>query len=179
MSSGSEETSRSAPDSPVIGLIENPAASFSSADTAEKPSEPSPKTSDTPAAAEGASKADGSGSSGSEGSKCPSVRLVPFQSMPQSAQEELGKELFDDPLLSLDNMKKLADCMQWSFKFTKDVANRSFLKSHALYKTVDNRKVLEDQRAMIAKHLDESLAARNKLYEANQQHHLEIYNMKL
>jgi len=39
--------------------------------------------------------------------------------MPQSAQEELGKKLFDDPLLSLDNMKKLADCMQWSFKFTK------------------------------------------------------------
>ena len=59
-------------------------------------------------AAEGASKAGGSGSSGSKG---PSVRLVPFQSMPQPAQEELGKELFDDPLLSLDNMKKLADCM--------------------------------------------------------------------
>jgi len=39
--------------------------------------------------------------------------------MPQSTQEELGKELFDDPLLSIDNMKKLADCMQWSFKFTK------------------------------------------------------------
>ena len=39
--------------------------------------------------------------------------------MPQSTQEELGKELFDDPLLSLDNMKKLVDCMQWSFKFTK------------------------------------------------------------
>jgi len=39
--------------------------------------------------------------------------------MPQSAQEELGNELFDDPLLSLDNMKKLADYMQWSFKFTK------------------------------------------------------------
>jgi len=32
---------------------------------------------------------------------------------------------------------------------------------------------------MIAKRLDESLAARNKLYEANQQHHLEICNMKL
>ena len=32
---------------------------------------------------------------------------------------------------------------------------------------------------MIAKHLDESVASRNKLYEANQQHHLEIYNMKL
>ena len=116
MSSGSEETSRSAPDSPVIGLIENPAASCPSVDTTEKPSEPSPETSDTPAAAEGASKAGGSGSSGSKG---PSVRLVPFQSMPQSAQEELGKELFDDPLLSLDNMKKLANCMQWSLKFTK------------------------------------------------------------
>ena len=119
MSSGSEGTSRSAPDSPIIGLIETPAASLLSADTAEKPSEPSPETSDTHAAAEGASKTGGSGSSGAEGLKGPSVPLVPFQSMPQSAQEELGKELFDDPLLSLDNMKKLADCMQWSFKFTK------------------------------------------------------------
>ena len=62
---------------------------------------------------------------------------------------------------------------------SQDVANRSFLKSHALYKTVDNKKVLEDQRAMIAKCLGESLASRNKLYEANQQHHLEICNMKL
>ena len=70
-------------------------------------------------AAEGASKAGGSGSSGAEGSKGPAVRLVPFQSMPQSTQEELRKELFDDPLLTVDNMKKLADCMQWSFKFTK------------------------------------------------------------
>ena len=119
MSSGSEETSRSTPDSPIIGLIETPAASFSSVDIAEKPSEPSPETSDTPTAPEGASKASGSGSSGAEGSKGPSVRLVPFQSMPQFAQEELGKELFDDPLLSLDNMKKLANYMQWSFKFTK------------------------------------------------------------
>ena len=31
---------------------------------------------------------------------------------------------------------------------------------------------------MIAKRLDESLAARNKLYVANQQHHLELYDMK-
>ena len=66
----------------------------------------------TLAAAEGASNAGGSGSSGAEGSKGPSVRLVPFQSMPQSTQEELGKDLFDDPLLTVDNMKKLADCMQ-------------------------------------------------------------------
>ena len=112
MSSGSEETSRSASDSTVIGLIETMAASFPSVDTARKPSEPSPGTSDTPAATKGASKAGGSGSSGAEGSKGPSIRLVPFQSMPQLAQEEVGKELFDDPLLSLDNMMKLADCMQ-------------------------------------------------------------------
>ena len=119
MSSGSEETSRSAPDSPIIGLIETPVVSFPSVDTAKKPSEPSPETFDTPASAERASKAGGSGSSEAEGSKGPSVRLVPFQSMPQSTQKELGKELFDDPLLSLDNMKKLTYYMQWNFKFTK------------------------------------------------------------
>jgi len=39
--------------------------------------------------------------------------------MPKSTQEELGKELFDDPLLSVENMKKLADSMQWCFKYTK------------------------------------------------------------
>ena len=61
---------------------------------------------------------------------------------------------------------------------SQDVANRSFLKSHALYKTVDNRKTLEEQKAMTVKRLDESLAARNKLYEANRQHHLEICDMK-
>ena len=60
----------------------------------------------------------------------------------------------------------------------QDVANRSFLKSHALYKTVDNRKTLEQQNALIAKRLDESLAARNKLYEANRKHHLEVCDMK-
>ena len=120
MSSGSERTSRSAPESPVIGLIETPAANLPSVDTAEKPSEPTLEAPEhTPAAAKGASNAGGSGSNEAEGSKGPSVQLVPFQSMPQSTQEELGKELFDDPLLSLDNMKKLADCMQWSFKFTK------------------------------------------------------------
>jgi len=109
VSSSSEGTSRSAPESPVIGLIENPVASL-----------PNPEAPDhTPAAAEGASNAGGTGSSGAEGSRGPAVRLVPFQSMPQSTQEELGKELFDDPLLSIDNVKKLADYMQWSFKYTK------------------------------------------------------------
>ena len=61
----------------------------------------------------------GCGSDKAEGSKNPTVRLVPFQSMPQSTQEELGKELFDDPLLFVENMKKLADSMQWCFKYTK------------------------------------------------------------
>ena len=61
---------------------------------------------------------------------------------------------------------------------SQDIANRSFLKSQALYKTVDNRKTLEEQKTMIAKRLDESLATQNKLYEANQQHHLELCDMK-
>ena len=120
VSSSSEGTSRSAPESPVIGLIENPVASLPNVDTAGKSNEPNPEAPDhTPAAAEGASNAGGTGSSGAEGSRGPAVRLVPFQSMPQSTQEELGKELFDDPLLSIDNVKKLADYMQWSFKYTK------------------------------------------------------------
>ena len=60
----------------------------------------------------------------------------------------------------------------------QDVVNRSFLKSHALYKTVDNRKTLKQQNALIAKQLDESLAAWNKLYEVNRKHHLEFYDMQ-
>jgi Trm5-related predicted tRNA methylase len=52
------------------------------------------------------------------------------------------------------------------------------LKSQALYKTVDNRNTLAQQNALIAKCLDESLAARNKLYEANRKHHLELCDMK-
>ena len=52
------------------------------------------------------------------------------------------------------------------------------MKSHALYKTVDNRRTMEQQNVLIAKRLDESLASRNKLYEANQKHHLELCEMK-
>ena len=120
MSSSSEGTSRSAPESPVIGLIENPVAGLPNVDMAGKSKEPNPETPEhTPAAAKGASNANRTGNSGAEGSRDPAVRLVPFQFMPQSTQEELGKELFDDPLLSIDNVKKLADYMQWSFKYTK------------------------------------------------------------
>ena len=120
MQSSSEGTSRSAPESPVIGLIENPSASLPNADTARISNEPNPEAPErTPAAAEGASNADGTGSSGAQGSRGPAIRLVPFQSMPQSTQEELRKEFFDDPLLSIDNIMKLANYMQWSFKYTK------------------------------------------------------------
>ena len=65
----------------------------------------------SPSAAASGGEARGSGRS--------SVRVVPFQSLPSSTQEELGKELFDDPLLTVENIQKLADYMQWSFKFTK------------------------------------------------------------
>ena len=120
VSSSSEGTSLSAPESPIIGLIENPSISTPSPETTEISNKPNPEVfRHTPAAAEGTSNAAGPGSSGAEGSKGPAVRLVPFQSMPQSTQEELGKEMFDDPLLSIDNVKKLADYMQWSFKYTR------------------------------------------------------------
>ena len=89
-------------------------------DTARISTEPNPQAPEhTPAAAEGASNADGTSNSGAQGSRGPVVRLVPFQSMPQSTQHELEKKLFDDPLLSIDNMKKLADYIQWTFKYTK------------------------------------------------------------
>jgi len=47
-----------------------------------------------------------------------------------------------------------------------------------LYQTIDNRKTLAKQNAEIAKCLDESLAAQNKLYEANRDNTRELYKMK-
>ena len=117
MSSGFEGTTQSAPESPVTRLIETPTINLPSTGTTEEPG--SDAADQAPAAAEDVSNIGGSGNSSAEGSKGPSVRLDPFQSMPRSTQEELGKELFDDPLLSIDNVKKLTDCMQWSFKYTK------------------------------------------------------------
>ena len=113
MSSSSERTNRSAHESPIIGLIEDPSAGLPSADTdgiSSKPNPQAPERAQT--AAEGGSNTDGTGNNGAQGLRSPAVRVLPFQSMPQSTQEELGKELFDDPLLSIDNMKKLADFMQ-------------------------------------------------------------------
>ena len=102
-------------------MIENSTAICQNADTPRTSNEPNPGTAKlTPSAAtEGDPSAAEIGGGGAEGSRNPAVRVVPFQSLPQSTQEELGKELFDDLLLSIDNVKKLADFMQWSFKYTK------------------------------------------------------------
>ena len=65
--SGPETTTRSAPKSSVIGLIENSTASIPDAEMAGISNEPNPEAPEhTPAAAEGASNAGGTGSSGAE-----------------------------------------------------------------------------------------------------------------
>jgi len=116
-----ETSTRSAPESPIIGLIENSTTLSPSVDifgTSKEPTLEVP-TSTPSTAGEGTSSAGGCGGDRAEGLKNPTVWLVPFHSMLKSTQEELGKELFDDPLLSVENMKKLADSMQWCFKYTK------------------------------------------------------------
>ena len=121
MESSLETSTRSTPESPIIGLIENSTTLSPNVDmpgTSKESALEEPVS--TPSATDqGTSSVAGVGGNRAEGSKNPTVRLVPFQSMPQSNQEELGKELFDDPLLSVDNMKKLANSMQWCFKYTK------------------------------------------------------------
>ena len=120
MQNDPEKTTRSASESPVIGLIENSTVNLPSTDTLRTSNETNPEVPEiTPAVTEGTSSDAGIGSGGAEGLRNPAIRVVPFQSLPQSTQEELGKELFDDPLLSIDNVKKLADYMQWCFYYTK------------------------------------------------------------
>jgi len=66
-------------ESPIIGLIETPAAILPNVNTAEKSSEPNPEGSEqTPVAGEGASNAGGSGSSGAERSKGPARSTSTF-----------------------------------------------------------------------------------------------------
>ena len=107
----------------MIGLIENPATVCQDAGTSGTSKESNPEAPKlTPSAAtEDTSTAARIGDGEAEGSRNPAVRVVPFQSLPQSAQEEMGKDLFDDPLLTIENVNKLADYMQWSFKYTKVV----------------------------------------------------------
>ena len=82
--SGSEGTTRSAPESPVIGLIENPAAVCQDAGTSGTSKESNPEAPKlTPSAAtEDTSAAVGIGGGETEGSWNPTVRAVPFQSLP-------------------------------------------------------------------------------------------------
>ena len=101
-------------------MIESSAVVYQEASTSGASKESIPKrTKLIPSATEETATAAGIGGGEAEGSKNRAVRVVPFQTFPQSAQEELGKELFDDPLLSIENVKKLTDYMQWSFKYTK------------------------------------------------------------
>ena len=84
------------PESPVIGLIENPAAVCQDAGTSGTSKESNPKTPklSPSAATENTSAAAGISNNEAKGSRNPAVQVVPFQSLPQSAQEEMGKELF-------------------------------------------------------------------------------------
>ena len=86
MESSPETTTRSLPDFPVIGLIENPTASPANKDMPGTSNEPNPEApKHTPSTTtDGTSNAAGIGSGGAKGSKTPAVRLVPFQSLPQS-----------------------------------------------------------------------------------------------
>ena len=86
MESDLAATTRSTPELPVIGLIENSIANSPNANMPGTSNEPNPKAPKlTPSAAtNNTSNADGTGNGGAEGSKTPAVRLVPFQSLPQS-----------------------------------------------------------------------------------------------
>ena len=117
-----ESTTRSAPDSPIIGLIENSdAVASQEVGTSGTSKESAPRTEKSSPSTEQVPSSVAAGTRGGEtgGSNKSSVRVVPFQSLPSSAQEELGKKRFDDPMLTMENVQKLADYMQWSFKFTK------------------------------------------------------------
>ena len=114
MQSDPESTSRPVPESPIIGLIENSAAT-----TCQETGTSGTSKESTPEAKKSSPSAANTGYGVAGGSENPTVRVVPFLSLAQSTHEEMGKELFDDPLLSVEDVKKLADYMQWSFKFTK------------------------------------------------------------
>ena len=79
-------TTRSAPESPIIGLIENSTANLPNKDIPRTSVEPNPKVPKlTPSATAEGTSCDAETSSGrAEGSRDPAVRVVPFQSMPQS-----------------------------------------------------------------------------------------------
>jgi len=74
VSSSSEVINRSAPESPIIGLIEDPSAGLPSADTAGISSKPNPQAPErAQTAAEGGSNTDGTGNNGAQGLRSPAV----------------------------------------------------------------------------------------------------------
>ena len=86
MESSLETSTRSTPESPIIGLIESSTILYPNMDMLEALKEsalevPAPSPSTT---TQGTSSDTGVGSNRAEGSKNPNVRQVPFQSMPQS-----------------------------------------------------------------------------------------------
>ena len=115
--------------SPIIGLIESSevpirqevGASGTSQEGTSRAEKSAPSTKQVPPSATTNDAATAAAASGGEagGSGRSGVRVVPFQSLLSSTQEDLGKELFHDSLLTLENIQKLTDYMQWSFKFTK------------------------------------------------------------
>jgi len=71
-----------------------------------------------PASSDGARASPSTAAMGEAGgSGSTDTRIIPFQSLPKSIQEVLGTELFDDPLLTPKNMKKLQDNMKWNFQY--------------------------------------------------------------
>ena len=84
MENDPETTTRSAPESPIIGLIANSIVNSPNVDTSGTSNEPNSEAYKlTPSAAtEDTSTAAGIGSGGAEGSRNPTVRVVPFQSLP-------------------------------------------------------------------------------------------------
>ena len=89
MESSPETSTQSTPESPIIRLIENSTTLSPSVDISGTSKEPTPEVpASTPfAAGEGTSSAAGCEGDRPEGSKNPTVRLVPFQSMPKYIQE--------------------------------------------------------------------------------------------
>ena len=108
-----ESSTRSVPDSPILGLVQNSAGTNSQGAVTSGEAEKS-----APASSDGVKASLSSAATGEAGgSSSAGTRIIPFQSLPKSVQEELGAELFNDPLLTPENMKKLQDNMNWNFQY--------------------------------------------------------------
>ena len=116
-----KSSSRSAPDSPIMGVVKgsgDAATQEASADReVEKDTSGAEKSAPSLTNIEGASPSTAAAAGEAGGSGSAGTRIIPLQSLPTSIQEELGAEHFDDPQLTPKNMKKLHDSMKWNVKF--------------------------------------------------------------